>query len=233
MAVQYKVAIVTGASRGIGYAIASELASQGYSLGLIARTQSDIEEASRDIQKQFPDVKVITEAFDVVDGVCVEKFIRRVYADLGSVSVLVNNAGDYRLGTSSMPMEELQRMMDVNFLSATRFVQAVLPSMKKLGRGYIFNIASLCGIEAYADVGSYCASKFALVGYSSSLAQELSPTGIKVTALCPSWVNTKQAGGAPMKPEDMIQPDDIAVTIKYLLSLGPTASIREVVIHCK
>jgi 3-oxoacyl-[acyl-carrier protein] reductase len=233
MAMQEKAAIVTGASRGIGFAIAAELASQGYSLGLIARSQSDIREASLDIQKQFPKVGIISEAFDVADGVCTEKFVHRVSAELGSISVLVNNAGDYRLGTSSMPMEETQRMMEVNFLAATRFVQSVLPSMKKLGRGYIFNIASLCGIEAYADVGSYCASKFALVGYSSSLAQELAPMGIKVTALCPSWVNTQQAGGAPMTPDEMIQPVDLAVTIRYLLSLGASASVREVVIHCK
>jgi len=233
MAMQDNVAIVTGASRGIGLAIATELASQGYSLGIIARTRADIEGVSLDLQKQFPLVRVISGVFDVVDGVSAVDFVRRVCAELGIVSVLVNNAGHYQLGTSSMPMEESQRLMDVNFLAATRFVQAVLPSMKKLGRGYIFNIASLCGVEAFADVGSYSASKFALVGYSSSLAQELAPMGIKVTALCPSWVNTRQAGGAPIKPEEMIQTSDIAVTIRYLLSLGPTASIRKIVIHCK
>ncbi|MFZ4592512.1 MAG: SDR family oxidoreductase, partial [Ignavibacteria bacterium] len=76
-------------------------------------------------------------------------------------------------------------------------------------------------------------SKFALVGYSSSLAQELAPMGIKVTAICPSWVNTKQAEGAPIKREEMIQPNDIALTIRYLLTLGKSASIREIEIHCK
>ena len=233
MARHDNVAVVTGASRGIGLAIATELASLGYSLGLIARTRTDIEEVSRDIQKQFPRVKVISSAFDVVDGVSVDDFVHRVCADMGSVSVMVNNAGDYRAGTSAMPMDELQRLMDVNFLAATRFVQAVLPSMKKLGKGYIFNIASMCGVEAYADSGSYCASKFAMVGYSASLAQELAPMGIKVTALCPSWVNTQNSSGASMKPEEMIQTSDLALTVRYLLSLGPSASIREVVIHCK
>jgi NAD(P)-dependent dehydrogenase (short-subunit alcohol dehydrogenase family) len=82
-------------------------------------------------------------------------------------------------------------------------------------------------------VGNYCASKFALVGYSSSLAQELAPVGIKVTALCPDWVNTRQAINAPMKPEEMIQTSDIAATVRYLLSLGRTAAVREIVIHCK
>jgi 3-oxoacyl-[acyl-carrier protein] reductase len=233
MFMQDNVAVITGASRGIGLSIAKELASRGYSLGLIARTQADIEGASRDIQNQFPQANVISAAFDVTDGASTEDFIRRINDKLGDISVLVNNAGDYRTGTSGMPVEEIQKLMDVNFLSATRFVQAVLPSMKKLGRGYIFNIASMCGVQAFADVGSYCASKFALVGYSSSLAQELAPLGIKVTALCPSWVNTQQAEGAPIKPEEMIQPEDMAVTVGYLLSLGPSATIREIVIHCK
>jgi len=230
---QENIAIVTGASRGIGYAIALELANQGYSLGLIALSIEDLEKAKQKISNKYPDVKIITSAFDVADGKSVNNFILRINEELGNISVLVNNAGDYPTGTSTMPIEELQRLMDVNFLAATRFVQTVLPSMKKLGKGYIFNIASICGVEAFADVGGYCASKFALVGYSSSLAQELSPLGIKVTALCPSWVNTRKASRAPLKPEDMIRPDDIALTIRYLLSLGPTATIREIVIHNK
>lgn len=225
-------AIVTGASRGIGYAAATELASQGYSLGLMSLTEENIKKAAQDIRSLFPETKVITAAFDVADGACTERFIGRVNVELGDVTVLVNNAGDYPTGTSTMPTDELQRLMDVNFLSATRFVQGVIPSMKKNGGGYIFNIASICGVEAFADVGGYCASKYALVGYSSSLAQELSSSGIKVTALCPSWVNTEKASRASLKPEEMIQTNDIALTIRYLLSLGPTASIRELVIHC-
>ncbi len=230
---QNNVAIVTGASRGIGLAIATELAGLGYSLGLVSRSSAEIESASREILKQFPEVKIVTSAFDVTDGVSAENFVKLVSSELGIVSVLVNNAGDYRLGTSSMPIDELQQLMDVNFIAATRFVHAVLPAMKKLGRGYIFNIASVCGVEAYGDVGSYCASKFALVGYSSSLTQELAPMGIKVTAICPSWVNTRIASGSSKKPEEMIQPGDLAATIRYLLGLGHSASIREIVIHCK
>ena len=225
-------AIVTGASRGIGYAAATELASQGYSLGLMSLTEENIKKAAQDIRSLFPETKVVTAAFDVADGASTERFIERVNTELGGVTVLVNNAGDYPTGTSAMPTDELQRLMDVNFLSATRFVQGVIPSMKKNGGGYIFNIASICGVEAFADVGGYCASKYALVGYSSSLAQELQSSGIKVTALCPSWVNTEKASRASLKPEEMIQTNDIALTIRYLLSLGPTASIRELVIHC-
>lgn len=230
---QSKVAVITGASRGIGFAIASELASQGYSLGLISRSENEISDAAESLRKSHPFVKIISSAFDVSDSVNTDSFVNSVIAELGNISVLVNNAGDYRTGTSAMPPEETQRMLEVNFLAAARFVQAVLPSMKKTGSGYIFNIASLCGVQAFPDVGNYCASKFALVGYSSSLAQELAPDGIKVTALCPSWVNTKQGENSSLLPEEMIQPEDIALTVRYLLSLGSSASVREVVIHCR
>jgi short-subunit dehydrogenase len=227
-----KVAVITGASHGIGFAIASELASRGYSLGLIARSRTDIEDASQRILTQYPEVRIINDAFDVIDGASADEFIRKVHSGFGNVSVLVNNAGYYRQGTSSLPVEEQQLLLDVNYLAAVRFVQAVLPIMKKNKRGHIFNIASLCGVEAFSDVGGYAASKFALVGYSSALAQELAPLGIKVTALCPSWVNTRNSKDAPMEPDNMIQPDDMALTIRYLLDLGPTVSIREIVIRC-
>lgn len=228
-----KVAIVTGASRGIGLAIASELASLGYSLGLISRNRSEIEAVADSLRQEYADVKVIGASVDVAEAPRITDFVDRIHSELGDVSVLVNNAGEYVPGTSQSSQEELQRLLDVNFLAATRFVQATLPSMKRAGSGYIFNVASICGVQAYPEVGSYCASKFALVGYSSALAQELAPVGIKVTALCPSWVNTRMSRRAPIKPEDMIQPHDLALTVRYLLSLSPSASVREVIIHCE
>lgn len=230
---QNNVAIVTGASRGIGFAVAAELASLGFHLGLVSRSASEIENASHKIIREFPETKVITSAFDVTDESKTNAFVKQVSDNLGLVSVLVNNAGSYQTGTSNMPLNELQQMMDLNFIAAVRFVQSVLPDMKKLGSGYIFNVASVCGVEAYAEVGSYCASKFALVGYSSSLTQELAPFGIKVTAICPSWVNTKIAEKSNLNPDDMIQPEDIAASVSYLLRLGKNASVRELVIHCK
>ncbi len=227
-----KTAVITGAGRGIGFAIADELAGMGYNLGLTACSKENIERAAKEINTKYPDVKIITEAFDVTDTDKSAGFIGRVIKELGDISVLVNNAGYYKSGTSEMAMDEVIRSLDVNYLAAVRFSQAVLPSMKKSGSGYIFNIASLCGVESFPDTGGYSGSKHALVGYSSSLGQELASSGIKVTAICPSWVNTKGAGDAPMEPEEMIQTKDIALTIRYLLGLGATASVREIVIRC-
>ncbi|MCE1164146.1 MAG: SDR family NAD(P)-dependent oxidoreductase [Bacteroidetes bacterium] len=227
-----KVAVITGAGRGIGFAIANELAEMGYSLGLTACSGESVESAAKKLSEQYPGIGIITGAFNVADKDKPEEFIKKVNEEIGNVSVLVNNAGYYKSGTSELTIDEAIKSVEINYLAAVRFVSAALPFMKKNGKGYIFNIASLCGVESFSDTGIYSGSKHALVGYSSALTQELAPLGIKVTAICPSWVNTQGAADAPMKPEEMIQTEDIAFTIRYLLGLGPAASIRELIIRC-
>ncbi len=232
MAAKKLGAIVTGASRGIGNAIANDLAAQGYSLGLIARVEEDLRAAARKIQLSHPGISVYAMACDLASEQETEKAVTTLLDQLGSVSVLVNNAGEYLQGTSTMEPERLRRLLEVNFVAACRLVQAVLPKMKEGKSGYIFNIASICGVEAYPEVGGYCASKFALVGYSEALDQELANYGIKVTAICPSWVTTRMSSRSPVPPELRIQPEDMASTVRYLLSLTPAARVRQVVVHC-
>lgn len=232
MAAKASVAIVTGASRGIGNAIARGLAAEGYSLGLMARGEADLLSAARDIQSAYPEVTVRAVACDLVSEEDTNQAIASLIDQLGSVDVLVNNAGEYEHGTSTMKPELLRRLLEVNFVAASRLVQAVLPKMKEARSGYIINMASICGVEAYPDVGGYCASKFALVGYSEALDQELARFGIKVTAICPGWVTTRMSSRSPVPPELRIQPEDMASTVRYLLSLTPGARIRQVVVHC-
>jgi len=228
-----KIAIITGASRGIGFSIAKEFASMGYWLGITSRSENEINTSSELILKQFPEIKIITGAFDISDCEKSKGFVKKIIEEFGKVSVLVNNAGEHITGTSELPMNDLQKMMNTNFTTAACLSQEVIPSMKQGKSGYIFNISSICGVEAFSDVGGYVASKFALTGYSDSLAQELEPFGIKVTAICPGWVNTRMAENSRIKPEDMIQPEDIAKTIRFLLEIGKTAFIRKIVINSK
>lgn len=227
-----RVAVVTGASRGIGLAIARELAALGYSLAIVSRSEREIQKAADEIKAGNPDAHIVTSAFDIIDEERVRAFINDVARDLGPIEIMVNNAGELHQGTSSVKPHALRRLMEVNLIAATVFAQAVIPGMKSARVGHIFNVASICGVEAYPDVGAYCASKFGLVAYSDALAQEVAPYGIKVSALCPSWVNTKMAARSPLKPEEMIQPTDLALTIRYLLALSPGAHVREIVIHC-
>jgi len=232
MAARGSAAIVTGASRGIGNAIARELAGQGYSLGLIARNEPDLRQAAHELRSAYPGISVSAFACDLASEAATTEAIATLIDELGPVSVLVNNAGEYQPGTSTMEPDQLRRIMEVNFVAASRLVQAVLPAMKEARRGYIINIASICGIEAYPDVGGYCASKFALVGYSEALDQEVARHGIKVTAICPGWVATRLSSRSPIPSESQIQPDDIAITVRYLLSLSRAARVRQITVRC-
>jgi 3-oxoacyl-[acyl-carrier protein] reductase len=228
-----KTAIVTGASRGIGLAIALDLAHLGYALGIVSRSRDEIEAASCTIKEAVPGVHVVAGAFDIAHGDPVRSFVSQVQSQCGKVSVLVNNAGECTPGTSEITFSDAQRMMEVNYLSAVRFVQAVTPEMKASQAGYVFNIASVCGVVGIAEVGAYCASKFALVGYSEALGRELEPFGIRVTALCPSWVNTRMASRSPLAPDDMIQPQDIAQAVRFVLSLSRGVRVRQIVLDCE
>ena len=227
-----KAALITGASRGIGLAIARELAALGYSLGLVSRSQTDLHTAADSLRAEHPGIEIVTGAFDVADDSKIKSFVEDVSNQFGGVSVMVNNAGELDQGTSQATPETLRRLVEVNLIAATVFAQAVIPAMKRERKGYIVNIASICGVEAYPEVGAYCASKFGLVAYSHALDQELAPYGIKVTALCPSWVNTRMSAHSPVKREEMIQPADLGGTVRYLLSLSAGARVREMVIHC-
>lgn len=227
------VAIITGASRGIGFAIAQELARIGYALGVVSRSRDEIEAAAHHMRQSTPGVKVVTGAFDITDGEQVGSFVNQVRSQCGHVSVLVNNAGEYTAGTSEISLADAQRMMEVNYLSALRFAQMVTPEMKAARAGHIFNISSVCGVIGIAEVGAYCASKFALVGFSEALGRELEPFGIRVTALCPSWVNTRMAARSPLTADEMIQPHDLAQAVKFVLSLSRGVRVRQIVLDCE
>lgn len=233
MAQNGKVALVTGSSRGIGFSIARELARLGYTLGVVSRSNTDIEEAADKLRAEVHGSCVVAGSFDVTDSVEVEGFVAELRDRYGSIAVLVNNAGEYITGTSEIACADAERMLQVNYLSAVRFIQAIVPTMKGCNSGHIINVASLCGVTGFADVGAYCASKFAMVGYSEALGRELDPFGIRVTALCPSWVNTRMASRSPLASHEMIQPEDLGRAVSFILSLSPAVRIRQLVLDCE
>jgi len=230
-----KVAVITGASRGIGACVAEGLAADGYVLALTARSQDDLKKVAERIKKklgtQVP--QVVTCPVDVQDHKAVEATIASVKSEFGRIDLLFNNAGIVKLGTvDEMAIEDFDKVLAVNLRGAFSFLQAVVPIMKKQRSGTIINIASDAGKNGYAGWGAYCASKFGLVGLSESLYKELSPYGIKVTALCPGWVDTDMAKVSGLSTKEMISPKDILNTVCWLLSLSPAAVVKELIIDC-
>jgi len=229
--IQEKVALVTGASRGIGKAVALGLAAEGYKIALVSRSENELSNLANEISS-------ITEAsiyaIDVAEEKLISATVKSVLNLWGRIDVLVNNAGLFELGKLDVPSSTLDRLYQINLRAPFCFMQEVLPGMQDRRAGHIFNIASISGIEGCSGYGAYASSKFGLVGLNEALFKEVSKNGIKITAICPSWVDTAMAQEAnpPMDGKLMIQPTDIMKTLSWLLSLSSSASVAKVVINC-
>lgn len=226
-----KTAIVTGATKGIGKAIALGLAKMNYRLILIGRNNEELEQIYNKING-ISAAPPLRYRLDITNSEAAKNTIGEIVNETKRIDILVNNAGVYFDGTFSISEADFKSMLDTNLTAQLVFSQAVVPVMKKQKSGYIFNVASRSGKIGFAESGGYSASKFGLVGLSESMYRELTPQGIKVTALCPGWVNTKMAlkAGTPLEPEQMIQPEDLMKTVQWLLSLSPGACVKEIVI---
>ena len=227
-----KVAIITGAGKGIGKAIAIGLSKLSYQTILVGRNKKDLKNVVNEIisgKGMSPAIYVI----DITDSNKVRTTIRQILEKFKQIDILVNNAGIYFDGSIELSEENFRKMLNTNLTAQFVFLQEVVPVMKQQKSGYIFNIASRAGKVGFAGSGGYNASKFGLVGLNESLYRELVPQGIKVTALCPGWVNTKMAfeAGSTLHPEQMIQPEDIFKTIECLLSLTPGACVKEIILE--
>jgi short-subunit dehydrogenase len=231
------VAIVTGASRGIGKAVAKGLTEKKYKTILISRSEDKLQEVAKEIIKETGDDSPSPEiiSFDLSDIENIEGLVKRIKNDYGRIDVLVNNAASYLNGTFEASVDEFRQLVEMNLISAHELMKAVVQVMKAQKGGHIFNIASRAGKIGFATTGMYSASKFALVGISESVYREYAEHGIKVTALCPSWVDTEMAreAGANLDPEEMIQTEDIAKTVNYLLDISSSASIKDIMIECR
>lgn len=169
------------------------------------------------------------------DGQAVGDAVDRLAAEWGRIDVLFNSAGVSSPARWNSTADTPRfAVPDQTCARHSLSMKHVIPIMRRQGSGYIFNIASRNGKIGVAGLGGYTASKFGLVGLGEVLYRELAAQGIKVTTLCPGWVNTDMASGEGCvhPPEKMIQPEQIAATMRWLLSLGPSVSIMEVLLEC-
>lgn len=183
-------AIVTGGSRGIGAAIAGELARLGASLTLLGRSQEALE-ARRDALLLEHEIEVATVVADVTDPESVTAAISEARGALGPPSILVNNAGQALSGPfRSLAERDWERMLAVNLSGPARCIRAVLPDMLAARYGRIVSIASTAGLKGYAYAAAYSAAKHGLVGLTRALALELATSGVTVNAVCPGFTDT-------------------------------------------
>ena len=200
----------------------------GYHTILVGRNKQNLEEAAQEIGNN---AKVLQ--LDITDKLAVKEAIAKIVAENESIDILVNNASIHFSGSVDIAEDEFETMLQTNLTAQYVLLKEVVPIMKAQKSGYIFNVASRAGKVGFSGGGAYSASKFGLVGLSESLYRELNPLGIKVTALCPGWVNTEMAvdAGTPLESVEMIQPEDLFKTIEWLLQLSPAACVKEVILE--
>ncbi len=222
-----KYAVVTGASQGIGKAILLQLLSLGYTVAVCGR---DLQKFA-DVQRDFPKQVLCTKA-DFEDTDDVKAFGAFVLHNLPRVDVLVNNAGVFLPGNlADEPEGRLEMLVQVNLFAAYHLTRALLPVMKNEGGGHIFNMCSVASLKAYPNGGAYSIAKYALLGFSANLREELQPWGIKVTSICPGAVFTPSWAGSGVAPERIMEAQDIALMLSMALRLSPQADVETLVMR--
>jgi short-subunit dehydrogenase len=223
--------IITGASKGIGYAIAEIFAANGHNLYLTSKTASSLQAAAANLQQQYPSVVIDSFPADLSIKSDVISFSKWCL-EKTTPHILVNNAGYFVPGKLQDEAEgQLEQQLNTNLFSAYHLTRALLPSMLTAGSGHIFNICSIASLNAYEYGGSYSISKFALLGFSKNLRLELKDSGIKVTAVCPGAVFTNSWAGSGVDPKRIMEANDIAKMIYAATQLSPQAVVEDIVMR--
>ncbi|HVI07619.1 MAG TPA: SDR family oxidoreductase [Candidatus Binatia bacterium] len=226
-----QAAVVTGAGRGIGAAIARKLAELGAAVVLCGRTPELLEATAKAIAEAGGKAQALP--CDVSDLRSVENAAREVERSLGRVDILVNNAGVGGFGgpLHQLAPDEWERIFNTNLRGVYYMVRAFAPMMIGAGTGHIINVSSLAGKNALPNGSAYAASKWGLNGLSYSIAEELRGHGIRVAVICPGSTNTELSPHAGKDPAKMLQPDDVAHAVEMLVRQAPQSFVSEILMR--
>jgi 3-oxoacyl-[acyl-carrier protein] reductase len=223
-------ALVTGASRGIGLAVARRLGQMGARVAICARDAKRLEETSANLRREG--IQNLAFVADVSRADQVSTLVENVFRGFGSLDILVNNAGVGRFAPVHQFTEaDWDAMLDTNLKGVFLVSRAVIPSMISRGRGHIVNISSLAGKNSFAGGSVYCASKWGLLGLTYSMAEDLRAHGIRVAAICPGSVNTEFSPHEGKTAAKLLQPEDVAHAVAMLLSEAPQSFISEILLR--
>lgn len=224
--------IITGASKGIGKAIAEKYVEEGCNVFICARNKEQLEAAVHDLSAINNIVKIFYSVVDMSVKSEVREFAADVMKEFKNVDVIVNNAGIF-LGGSIANEEDglLEKMITTNLYSAYHLTRCILPNMIRNKSGHIFNICSVASHVAYPNGGSYSISKFALLGFSKNLREELKPHGIKVTSISPGATMSDSWSGTVVSEDRILKASDIAEIVWNINQLSPQAVVEDIVIR--
>jgi short-subunit dehydrogenase len=224
--------IITGASRGIGKAVAEIFAVNGHNLYLCSQSEAALYKSMEELMVKFPAVTIKAKPFDLSKKENAMAFGKWALEFGTSIDVLFNNAGLFEPGSvHNEPDGALERQMETNLYSAYHLTRAVLPKMVEQKRGHIFNMCSVASIQAYKNGGSYSISKTALYSFSKNLREEMKPQGIKVTSVIAGAAYTDSWATSGIDKKRFMEAEDIARMIYAASQLSPQACVEEILIR--
>ncbi|WP_339229473.1 SDR family oxidoreductase [Oceanobacillus sp. FSL K6-2867] len=225
-----KTAIVTGASSGIGTAIAKEIAKAGANVVLAARSQEKLAQIAKEISQNE---KTLCVKADVTNQKDVDSLAKLAKQAFGNVDIYINNAG--KMGSSRVlkgDVSDWEEMIDINIKGVLYGIHSVLPAMLEKGSGHIVNIASDSGFEVTERLTVYCATKFAVRAISTGLEKELAKTGVRVTNISPGMVETPLSSKSPFDSDrKKLLPEDIARAVVYAVTQPDYVNVNEILVR--
>jgi len=226
------IALITGASKGIGRAIAHSFAGEGLDLILVSRTMRDLAVVKQEIKNLQPGITIHIYSADISKREGIQSLMTYLRTLKIEIDILVNNAGVFIQGEiKSSSSGNLEKMMDTNMYSAYYLTREILPTLLAKKSGSIFNICSIASLDAYPNGSDYCISKFALYGFSKCLREELKDSGIKVISVLPGATWSDSWSGVELPEERIMQASDIATMMDATLRLSPSAVVEEIVLR--
>jgi len=223
---------VTGATKGIGKAIVYKFAEQGFDVAFCARNEADLQTMKTDLEKKFPTLKVLAIKTDMSVKSAVQNFAETVTASFENLDILVNNAGVFLPGL--IHAEEngmLEKQIETNLYSAYHCSRAFIPNMIAKKQGHIFNICSTASTKAYPNGGSYCISKFALLGFSKVLREEMKEHNVRVTSILPGATYTASWEGVELPENRFMKSEDIANVIWTSYQLSEQTVVEDITLR--
>jgi len=227
-----KYILVTGGTKGIGRAIIEKFAADGFDIITCARTEADLKALKIEIEQKYTFSKVFYHATDIADPIAVEAFLSYVRGLKVKIDVLVNNAGVFIPGKIiEEDVNALPFMLDNHVLSAYRITKGLVGEMIRRKTGHIFMLCSTASITPYTNGGSYCIAKFALLGLTKVLREELKPHQVKVTAILPGATLTASWEGVDLPADRFMKAEDVAAAISNAYCMSANTVVEEILIR--
>ena len=227
-----KLAVITGGTKGIGRATIERFAKDGFDIMTCARNQEDLKQLKKEINEAFPEIEIHTVHADLSKKNEVLKFAEMIKSFDRPVDLLLNNAGTFIPGSVYNEDEgNLEMMIETNLYSAYHLTRALISGMMERKSGHVFTSGSIAGIQAYANGGSYSISKFALLGFTKALREEMKPHGVRVTSILAGATYTPSWEGAGLPEERFMKAEDVANAIYAAHAMSPNTVVEEIILR--